>query len=233
MSTVTQTIHTTILRKKRTIARDLLELRFDKPDGLSFRAGQFIQCHVPDGGSMVLRSYSLSSVPSDPYIELCVKLLPEGKASKLFAGMNLGDTLQFQGPQGRFINAGGNNPLVFVATGAGMAPVMSMLRDEVEEKKNNVPVSVLFGVRSEEDIFWVERLQRLADKYVNVRYVLTLSQPTETWKGLSGRVTAHMEKSILPEAEYFLCGSVDMVKDVRLILAAAGVEAKKIHFEIF
>ncbi len=233
MSTVTQTIYQTTLQEKKTIAKDLLELRFEKPEGFVFDAGQFIQCHIPDGDSMVLRSYSLSSTPSDPYLELCVKLLPEGKASRLFAHMNVGDKLQFQGPQGRFTNLQNNVPLVCIATGAGMAPIMSLLRNEAEQKKNTSPIKLLFGVRSEADIFWTDRLDILTNTHPNISSLLTLSQPTEQWRGQRGRVTTHASTTAMSHAEYFLCGSIEMVKDVRQILTAAGIEMKKIHFEIF
>ena len=99
-------------------------------------------------------------------------------------------------------------------------------------KKNTNQIHCLFGVRREIDIFWIDRLETLARDYENFSYTLTLSQPTSTWDGKLGRVTDHLGK-IDTRGQYFGCGNLEMIKDVRELLTAAEVPMKQIHFEIF
>lgn len=220
------------LEKKTSLTDTVIELHFTKPPGFTFQAGQFVQFEIPDGEKMVLRSYSLSSTPRDEDLELCVKLLEGGKASERFRLMEVGENLSIRGPRGMFTN---NEivPLFCIATGVGMAPVMGIIQDELINKKSTAEIRVLFGVREEKDIFWNDRLEYLAKKYPNFKYDITLSQPKNKneWKGLTGRVTEHM--TVQEGHHYFLCGSADMVKEVRDTLLKNQIEGKHIHFEIF
>ncbi len=221
------------LEKKALLTPDILELTFTKPPGFTFQAGQFVQFEIPDGEKMLLRSYSISNTPRDEQFEFCVKILENGKASSLFSLMEPGENLALRGPRGMFTN---NEmvPLFLVATGAGMAPIMSIIQDELKNKKNTADIQVLFGVREKKDVFWNDRLEQLSQEFSNFHYRITLSQAEypKDWNGLTGRVTEHMKSPSL-DHHYFLCGSAPMVKDVRSLLNASGVENKYIHFEIF
>lgn len=222
------------LREKRQLTSDTYEFRFEKPEGFEFLAGQFVQFCIPQNEKIVLRSYSLSSTPTDPYLEFCVKFLDGGIASNHLKHMNIGEYLEFQGPRGLFFNKEETQALSFIATGTGLAPIIGIIRDELENKKNIHEVRLLFGVRSEDDIFWFDRLQNLKIQYPNFVYDVTLSQPKADggWAGLRGRVTEHMLHHLVSHG-FFLCGNAAMVKDVREMLLKNGVEQKQIHFEIF
>lgn len=228
------------LAKKEVLARDLLALFFERPKDFSFRAGQFVQFHIPlpkdTGLPFVLRSYSIASPPDDPSLEFCVKLLPNGKASNHFLHMEIGETIPIEGPRGRFTMNEEADEHIFIATGAGLAPVMSMLRDKTGKKTYHlspIPYHLIFGVRSKEDLFWVDRLKKMAADYPPFSFDITLSQPDESWDGLRGRVTAHLTPPFSTSTAYYLCGSLEMVKDVRHMLTEGGVPNEKIRFEIF
>ena len=164
-------VYTTTLLEKIFLTSDMLELRFGKPDGFIFKPGQFIQVHVPDQlAQVVLRSYSLASQPSDDYLALCVKIVPGGKGSTFFSNLVEGQTVNFRGPEGRFVVAPEHSPVkIFVATGAGIAPIVSMLEDEIS-KQSNQRLHLLFGLRYEHDIFWLDRFERLAAASSNFSY---------------------------------------------------------------
>lgn len=222
----------TTLTEKNHIAENILELRLIKPQNFDFQAGQFIQVVAPAGDKQVFRSYSISSSPTDDYLELCIKLYDTGIASELFRISNPGDDISFKGPAGRFVVQETGSNLYFVATGVGLAPIMSMIRDELNNKNNTRKLHLIFGVRNEKDIFWTDQLDELQKKYTNFTYSVSLSQPTDAWTGLRGRVTEHLpEDSSTIEA--YLCGSMDMIKSVRETLTTRGTDAKNIHFEIF
>lgn len=229
-------MYTTKVLSSGWLTSDMLELVLEKPAGFSFQAGQFVQFFIPDvAPQAVLRSYSIASAPSTETLLFCVKILPtekQGKASVYLPGLKPGDVITFRGPEGRFVVAQNQElPKIFVATGSGIAPMRAMLADELS-KPNNQSLHLLFGVRSQNDVFWKEEFGALAEKFKNFTFTLTLSQPVGAWLGNVGRVTDHLSE--LPsEADWYLCGSLPMVKDVRSMLTGRGVSSKQIHFEIF
>jgi len=222
------------LLKKNQLTVDIIELKFAKPSGFNYLAGQFLQWIIIKDGKEILRPYSLSSAPGDETVDFCVKILPDGTASKVAEQIEMGDELALQGPRGAFVNQSGNSSLYCIATGAGLAPIMSIIRDELEYKKTNAEVRLLFGVRAEADIFWRDRLESLKSRQENFSFQITLSQPKAGggWSGLRGRVTDHVLHHLVAH-NFFLCGNAAMVKDVRQVLLENGVDGGKIHFEIF
>ena len=113
---------------------------------------------------------------------------------------------------------------VFVATGTGLAPMIAMLEaTPVETKK-----TVVFGVRNEEDLFYVERLR----SFENTEVVITVSRPSDSWTGKSGRVTDHLS-CVTPESEVYICGNPDMVESVISALEAAGHSKELVSNEAF
>ena len=222
------------LSKKKEIADHMFELTFTKPEGFEYEAGQFVQFYIPQEEKPALRSYSIASAPTDDYLELCIKIIDGGVGSTHLANMNVGDTLELRGPKGRFILNPEATSHMFIATGAGLAPIMGMIREELEESKSSKPVHLFFGVRSEKDVFWTERLDELKKAHKHFSYTLCLSQPEDiaNCNAMEGRVTAHLPKSF-ENTHLYLCGSAAMVMEVRKLAIERGADAKGIHFEIF
>lgn len=218
------------LTHKLYLTPNIVELRFTKPEGFTYLPGQFIQTYIPTTTPPTVRSYSVSSLPHQDYLELCIKILPGGIASAFFAGLQVGEKVDVTGPNGRFTLAGEDTSRAFVATGTGFAPVIALA--ESAAKISPEKVMVLFGVRNEADIFWANRLETLKNLYGNFDYAITLSQPSENWVGKRGRVTEHVLE-VSGSSAYYLCGSLEMVKEVRGNLIKNNVINKNIHFEIF
>ncbi len=222
----------TTLSKKIQLTSDMLELHFTKPDGFEYTAGQFVQIKISDGDQFTYRSYSVASIPTDEHLELCVKLVPNGKGSTLFKDLALGDSITIRGPLGHFVCTEEAKGHFFVATGAGIAPILGMIRHELEQTTNTKDINLLFGVRFEEDVFWLDKLDALTQTFGNFSYRISLSRPTDGWTGLRGRVTEHLKDHPV-DHDFYLCGSMDMVKDARALLLSNGVDAKKVRMEIF
>ncbi len=222
------------IRAKKQLTKDVFECQFEKPSGFDYIAGQFVQFLIPQEENIKRLAYSLSSIPSDDFIEFCIKIHDDGVGCQYVLKMNENDTLNFQGPRGLFVHKENTGSLSFIGTGTGIAPLLAIVRDELENKNNHSEMQILFGVRTEEDLFWIERLEELQAKYSNFTYDVTLSQPTnpDTWSGLRGRVTEHILEH-LNSQKFYICGSAAMIKDVREILIKNSIEAKAIHFEVF
>lgn len=220
------------LEEKKIIADSVLELVFEKPESFDFKAGQFVQFLIPGSEKITPRSYSLATSPKDKTLKFCIKLLENGVASTFLSSMNVGDAVEIKGPLGRFVARDGFSKLNFVATGAGLAPIMGILEDQLEQKKTLAPINLVFGLRYEKDIFWTDRLDALTKKHSNFSYLLCVSRPSETWSGNEGRVVSFLG-NIDTTADYYMCGSAAMVMDVRALLNQSGLKSEQIHFEIF
>lgn len=223
----------TKISARKLVARDMLELRLLRPIDFDHLAGQFIQFEISDNGKIAKRAYSIASNPRSPELEFCIKLLPGGLASAYFQQATPESILTFTGPQGRFVCATRGRPMMFVATGAGLGPIMGMITDELKNRGTKEHIELIFGVRSQEDIFWIDRLDALQKEHSNFTYRVTLSQPQGAWPGYSGRVTMHLPESSNGDKQFFLCGSPDMVKETREKLMNRGTDPNDIHFEIF
>jgi len=220
------------VKAKKYLTENMLEIQCTRPDGFDYAAGQFVQCMIPGRERETVRSYSLSTTPADDYIEFCVKYIEGGIGSEFFKGLSVGDSFDVRGPLGRFTVNENIQGHVFIATGAGLAPIYGMIRDELEQKERTHPLYLIFGLRHEEHIFWLDRLDALAAQYDHFEYQLTLSRPGDTWEGMRGRVTDHLADHNV-QHNFYVCGAPAMVKDVRHILIQKNVPSKNIRFEVF
>lgn len=228
-ATVLQTVH---------LAGDYFLGRFSlvRPKEIDFTAGQYVVFHIPPPKRR--HTMSIASPPSQRgEIEILQQRVPGGEGSAWFASLKAGDTVRFTGPLGRFTLVDSDRPKVFVATGSGIAPIRSMIRDALNGQRtgSGKPMTLYWGLRYETDIFWQDELQCLADKHQSFHYTITLSKSTDAWRGARGRVTEHVvaETPNLTEAEFYLCGSREMIADVRSLLSRHGVAAEQIVTEMF
>jgi len=221
---------------KKKLTDNVIDLKIEKPANFDYKAGQFIQLHIPDPEGKreyLLRAYSLCSIPSDESIALCIKIVPDGLGSLFINQTKIGDSLSFYGPAGQFTVNESNSPLHFVATGVGMAPIIALIREELEVRNNKQNIDLLFGLYHEKDIFWFELLEGLTEKYKNFKYNITLSEPSEHWKGLREIVTKHLPEEVDKDSHYYLCGNPNMVNDVKNYLIEHDLPKTNIHHEIF
>jgi len=217
--------------KKEYLNSDTILLQLEKPKNYDFKPGQFLQTIFPEGK----RSYSIFSKPSDKTLNLCIKLFAGGLASEIFKRIEVGEKITISETMGHFIITEEDVERTYCATGSGLAPIVSMIKTALEDYGHQSRMYLIFGLRHEENIFYQEEIEKLAKKYDNFHFDITLSQPNENWQGMSGRITAHLPEKVLNKKNnhFYLCGSPEMVKDVRKLLIENGVEVKNIKFEIF
>ena len=131
-----------------------LELEVAEPADFSFLPGQYVDVWIPDSDAR--RSFSMANLPGDGRIELIVKRYPGGRFSSLLDGaIAVGDELRFTGPYGAFHLRESERPVLMVAGGSGMAPILSLLR-ALADAGTDRPVRFFYGARSEEDLFYVD-----------------------------------------------------------------------------
>lgn len=200
-----------------------------EPKEITFLSGQTVMLYVAEG---VNRSMSIVSPPSEKTsISFIHDVSPMGLFSKWTLAAKVGDPMEFMGPLGAFVlDRQSPRKKVFVATGAGIAPFYSMILDSISDFE----IVLYWGLRHEEDIFWLKELEELSSSHPNFRFVLTLSQPSENWQGNKGHVQNHIfSAQNLSEAEYYLCGNKTMVLDMCTKLQSANVPSSQVKFELF
>jgi propane monooxygenase reductase subunit len=216
------------------LTRDIRRLVLRTEDGeMPFRSGQYVDIRLP--GTDVVRSFSMANLPSDEgRLEFMIKLYPGGHFSGLLSDGSLkpGDELEVTGPYGVFTLRETDRPLVFIGGGAGMAPILSLLRSMVESGVTR-PAVYYYGAREEEDLFHLEELSALQEALPGFRFVPALSDAE--WAGEKGLITDVFERGEqeLADVEAYLCGPPPMVEAAQEMLMRLGVDEAHIHYDKF
>jgi len=208
-------------------------LKLKEPQRMEFQAGQFMIVDIPHQGKTVKRAYSISSAPHEKgALEFCIQHLEGGIASTFFWKLKAGDALSLAGPHGRFFL---KDPVdyepVFVATGTGVAPLRSMIKDLIHRGVTR-NIWLLFGCRYEHAVLYESEFRSLASARRNFNYHITVSRPKE-WTGNTGYVQQLFQKLITDYSnkEVYLCGFQDIIKKVIEDLKAQGVPKEKLNYE--
>lgn len=223
----------------RAISPSVRSLVFRRTDGapMEFRPGQWVNLFGPSGDPEDKRSYSIASAPDGtPAFEIVVTRVEGGRFSNLLHGLDEGDELACVGPQGLFTReADDARPAVFVGTGTGVAPLRSMIEAGVTAG-TRCERSLLFGVRTEADVFFGDDMQRWSER-AGVRSIVTLSRPSDDWTGARGYVQTHLEQAIdragpRAEVQVYVCGLTRMVEEVKaLARGPLGLPRRSVHVE--
>lgn len=214
-----------------------------EPKEITFLPGQTVMLQVapasPAGGPGVNRSMSIASpLREKTSILVAHDVSPMGPYSQWTMNAKVGDTMHFIGPLGVFtLDADSPRKKIFIATGTGVAPFRAMILNQISDVRGQRSdmMTLYWGLRREEDIFWKEEFEELAAKHPNFKFVLTLSQPSDNWSGKRGRVGDHVfvEEQNLTGCDFYLCGSKPMVSEMEAALLAKNVPKEQIKKELF
>ena len=212
------------------------------PAWMRHRAGQHYDIRLTaEDGYQAQRSYSIASEPErEGEIDFTVERINDGEVSTYMHDVLIpGDSIEVRGPIGGYFvwEATMTEPLLLVAGGSGVVPLMSMIRHRAATGANN-PTSLLYSSRNFEDIIYYNELERLraTNHAVQVFHTLTRSQPPD-WKGYGRRIDAEMLKEVAQPlgktVQVFICGPTLLVEAVANILVKIGVNSDQIRTERF
>jgi ferredoxin-NADP reductase len=216
-------------------------LRFNVPNWPGHLPGQHVDVRLTaEDGYQTERSYSIGSPPEAPRLELTVERLDDGEVSPyLVDDLQIGDRLELRGPIGGYFvwRATQERPLLLVAGGSGVVPLMAMLRHRASVS-DKAAARLLFSSRSLEDVIYRDELERLASAQdgLEVHHTLTRSQP-RGWTGYARRVDAAMLGEVawpterMPEA--FVCGPTPFVETVANLMVAMNYSPAWVKTERF
>jgi ferredoxin-NADP reductase len=211
----------------------------DAPAWPGHRAGQHLDVRLTaEDGYQAQRSYSIASPPGEP-LAITVERLDDGEVSPYLADeLRVGDGLEIRGPIGGYFvwepSTGG--PLLLVAGGSGVVPLMAMLRHRTASG-SETPARLLYSSRAWEDVIYRDELEGLAAADgLEVTHTLTRSQPTG-WTGYTRRIDARMLREVAwpPDegARVFVCGPTSFVETAADGLVEAGYAPGSIKTERF
>jgi propane monooxygenase reductase component len=214
-----------------------LVLRLIEPGEIKFFPGQYLDITIP--GTDAVRSFSMANTTSREtgLLEFVIKVYPDGKFSQfLDTELAVGDRLDLSGPFGVFTLREGDSDLIFVGGGAGMAPIMSLLRS-MAERGISRPATFFYGARGGRDLCFESELRELEDKLPSFRYLPALSEPAgdEGWTGETGLITDVVKRHAgsLAGAHAYVCGPPPMVEAAIPLLSSLGVDEKRIYYDKF
>jgi ferredoxin-NADP reductase len=217
-------------------APDIRTFRFARPDGFSFVAGQFLTVRVNVEGRDHARCYSLSSGPQTAdHLEISVKR--QGLVSSaLHASLQPGSRLWVKAPAGAFVYpANENRPLLLIAGGIGITPLLSMLRHAVTADPVR-RVTLLYSAQTASGLAFRDEIADIARANPQVRVVLAVTRGAAGVDIYPGRIDdalIHAMVADVAESIALLCGPQPMIDGLRGVLAACGVPASRMRSEVF
>jgi len=229
-----------LLTKTEQQTHDTRTLRFEilNEKRLCAKPGQFLTFQWTVDGQRVPRSYTISSSPTrENYVEITPKRMDNGCVSIFLNDQaKPGLAVEASGPYGRFyFDEALHKSIVLIAAGSGITPMISML-SYIDDLKLANPVTLLYFVRTREDIIFQNELARLRRSLPNFKYEVCLSRPDPAWKGHSGRLTeefAFQHVTDLDSPTFFLCGPKGFMDSARKILSTLGIGKDRILQESF
>lgn len=207
----------------------------ETPWPIDYRAGQNFEWALP--GITPNRTYSAANRPGSDVIEFHVRVYPGGKVGKFISQMSSGYPFALVGPFGHFgLSPHTWRPCVCIAGGTGLAPVLAAL-DQAFADRERRPVTLIYGARTRDELYCVDRLQRWAHAWPSFTFVPVLSHEPEdsAWNGRRGLVTEvladHLNDVLGLEA--YVCGPPAMIDATLQVLEQAGMPTEDIRTDRF
>ncbi|MDT7703899.1 MAG: propane monooxygenase reductase component [Pseudonocardiales bacterium] len=215
-----------------------LVLKLVEPDEIKFFPGQYLDLTIP--GTTESRSFSMANTPDREgrLFEFVIKIYPDGQFSQYLATtVEVGDRLDVEGPFGTFtLRESRTSDLVFVGGGAGLAPVLGLLRSMAERGVDR-RTTFYYGVRTRQDLCFEDEMHAFEDRLPGFRYVPALSEADgdEDWDGETGFVTDVLKRGEqdLKGREAYVCGPPPMVDAAIPLLQDLGVPTEHIFYDRF
>ena len=210
------------------------------PDWPGHRAGQHLDVRLTaEDGYQAQRSYSIASPPGAP-LAITVEELDDGEVSPyLTAELREGDEIELRGPIGGYFvwEPGGDAPLLLVAGGSGVVPLMAMIRHRAATG-DRTPTRLVYSSRRLAEVIYAKELEELAERDDGLEVFLTLTREQPPgWEGYSRRVDVELMREVAwkpsQRPAVFVCGSTGFVEAAAGALVEVGHDPLRIKTERF
>ncbi len=221
-----------VVENKR-ITRDVYILKMMLDKEIKFQAGQFVNIEAMLETGRKMKPYSIASAPMQKdVLEFCIKKIEGGAVSTFLYNTAVGTKLKLMGPFGQFVlNNHNDTGVILIGTGTGIAPLKPMV-EVLLENGYDKEITILFGIRYEEDVYYKEYFEQLEKDHPNVKFVPTLSKPGPEWKGSKGYVQDWLRDNVKYNGQHvYICGLIPMVEAVKKTCEELGFPKNHVHDE--
>lgn len=228
---------TLVSKKKETEDVVTLKFRLDKNSKFFFIAGQYVIVYLESQSGTVGKAYTISSIPSNKFLAITVKKIRD--FSTALHELKIGSNITMEGPMGCFFPEEKNGELVFLAAGIGITPFLSIIRTYAKDRLlKNKKIFLFYSNKTKEDVVLFDELNKLSENNKNIKifYYLTRQKIKDRHIKEFNRIDIKSVKSklnYLKDKDYFICGSIKFVFDIRRALLNKGVNELQIHTESF
>jgi ferredoxin-NADP reductase len=203
---------------------DTTSYRFSRPAEYKFQAGQWYTVAVPSPDGPLDHHFSHADSPTESFIELTTRLTGSD-FKKVLDSLPLGSEVEIEGPYGRFLFGYETPKIAFLTGGIGVTPVRSMLRYLADTggtgRIEGQELAVFYGSMTEDGIVYKSEFDEFERKIVGLRVVHVITNPTESWKGHGGFITADIIRAELADPgdwTYYVSGPPPMIAAMQKVM---------------
>ncbi len=228
-----------VLTSKNKETENVVTLKFNlvKNRKLSFIPGQYVIIYLNGQSGPEGKAYTISSIPGDKFLAITVKKI--GRFSTALHELKTGSVITMEGPMGYFYPDKKGGELVFLAAGIGITPFLSIIRTHVKaDLLKDKKIYLFYSNKTKEDTAFFDELNELFENNKNIKlfYYLTRQKIKDKHVKEFNRIDIKNIKSKLKSLEdkdYFICGPIKFVSDMRRAILDSGVNEPKIRTEAF
>lgn len=214
--------------------REIISIRFAKPAEFDYRPGQFIFITVGGGDEEMTKHLSISSSPTEDFLEVTKRLTGHPFANALVA-LKEGDKVRLNGPFGKFTLAEEHKKIGMLSGGIGITPLRSMIK-YISDKMLDIDIVLLYSNRHEESIAFYKEFEDLSRKFPKFNVANTVTVPGPSWTGITGRISADIIKKYMPDyldRVFYISGRTEMVNSMLALLKEMNIPEEQIKKEFF
>ena len=214
--------------------KDAKSVRFRRPEGFEYLPGQWIFLTIGRGEERKTKQLSLSSSPTEDSLEV-TKRLTGHEFSNALDALRVGDIASIRGANGTFTFQGEYDKVCMLAGGIGITPQRSMIR-YATDKALKADIKLLYSNRYEDNIAFEDDFDEMQRRNKNLKVILTITQPSQSWKGRTGRINREMVGEVVPdytERVFYTSGPGPMLDAMSAMLREMGLPEMQVKFEYF
>jgi NAD(P)H-flavin reductase/ferredoxin len=228
------------------LTHDILRLVLDLDAPIAYTPGQSVQLSLRanDSGELISRNYSFASCPGDNgtshRVEFFIRKVIGGQFTEaLFGQASVGMTIGLQGPYGDFYLRQAPAPILCIAGGSGLAPLIAILQAELGKATKPRDLTLIFGARTQQDLYLLDTLEQFGRRWLGrFDFIPILSSEPEDsdWQGRRGLIPEHLIALLgdrLSQCHAYLCGPPPMIDACIEVLVTQGVDQSVIYADKF
>ena len=223
--------------KQEKLTHDITLLELEMDEAPVFKAGQYAKLSL-ESLPNVTRAYSFASKPNADHVRVSfyIRHVPNGLfSSRVQQEDLLKANIELQGPFGEFYLRESDKPMLMIAGGSGLAPIVSIL-EQAKEQGCQRPVTVLLGARTQADIYGLKQIEQIANDWpalFEFEQILSEEPNDSSWQGMKGYTGDHLSTYATLNSQVYLCGPPLMIDDCMEKLTGLGIPTAEIFADRF